>query len=79
MNRKKSKIKYIQRKPVISSSISSIGYDSPSQTLELQFVEGAVYQYFDFPKLLYQKFLTADSKGRFLTDHVKGKYEFLKI
>lgn len=34
------------RQPVSSSNIRSIGYDSKSNTLEIEFHSGGVYQYF---------------------------------
>ena len=41
------------RQPVSSSNIRSIGYDSESNTLEIEFHSGGVYQYFGvhFPHL----------------------------
>ena len=35
------------RQPVSSSNIRSIGYDSMSSTLEIEFHSGGVYQYFN--------------------------------
>ena len=40
----------MNRKPVRSSNISSIGYDSESKTLEIEFHSGGVYQYFNVPE-----------------------------
>lgn len=40
----------MNRKSVTSSNIASIGYDETSETLEIEFKNGGVYQYFDVPQ-----------------------------
>ena len=41
----------MDRQPVNSKMINSIGYDSSTGTLEIEFkTDGAVWQYFDFPE-----------------------------
>ncbi len=44
----------MERFPVQSSNIKSIGYDSDRQTLELEFANGGVYQYFNVTEDIYQ-------------------------
>lgn len=39
----------MKRIPVSSSNLASVGYDETSQTLEIGFLHGGVYQYFDVP------------------------------
>jgi hypothetical protein len=39
----------MNREAVTSSNIASIGYDEDSQTLEIEFLNGGLYQYFDVP------------------------------
>ena len=34
---------------VASSNIASIGYDPDSETLEIEFTNGSIYQYFNIP------------------------------
>jgi hypothetical protein len=54
----------MQRAPVESSSIASIGYAPQERVLELEFRQsGEVYQYFDVPAEEYTAFLAAGSKG----------------
>jgi hypothetical protein len=43
----------VDRKPVSSSNISSIGYDPKSQTLEIEFHSGGIYQYDGVAQNLY--------------------------
>jgi KTSC domain len=62
----------MQRVPVESSSIASIGYASQERVLELEFRQsGEVYQYFDVPAEEYTAFLAADSKGTYVNQQLK--------
>ena len=69
----------MQRYPVSSSNISSIGYDQRSATLEVEFTSGDVYRYFDVPEHLHQQFLRAASLGQFLNDNIRYRYRYQKI
>jgi hypothetical protein len=59
------------RQPVRSSNIASIGYDSGSSTLEVEFVTGAVYQYYNVPKSVYEGLMNAKSHGSYFARYVK--------
>ena len=51
------------RDPVSSSNIASIGYDPGSETLEIEFTNGSIYQYFNVPAGLHEQLMAAPSKG----------------
>lgn len=67
------------RAPVVSSNVASVGYDEDSSTLEVEFNNGAVYQYFDVSKSVYEGLIGADSVGSYLASHVKGNYRYSKV
>ena len=67
------------RTPVDSSNITSIGYDEASNTFEIEFHSGAVYQYFDVPLNVYQGIMAAGSKGQYFAQHIKGYYRYVKV
>jgi curved DNA-binding protein CbpA len=50
---------------VKSSHIISAGYDRTERILFLKFKGNDVYRYFDFPESLFEKFLAAESQGKF--------------
>ncbi|MEU7512083.1 KTSC domain-containing protein [Streptomyces sp. NPDC042898] len=64
---------------VVSSNVKSIAYDAPSCVLEVKFKSGAVYRYYNVPVAIHELFLEADSKGRYLARHIKGKFRFRMI
>jgi KTSC domain len=61
----------MQRVPVESSNVASIGYAPQERVLELEFRQsGEVYHYFDVPAEEYTAFLAADSKGTYVNQHL---------
>ena len=69
----------MNRNLVTSSNISSIGYDSNDEILEIEFKDGSVYQYLQTPISEYDAIMNAKSHGQYLAQNVKGKYNFRKI
>ena len=69
----------MKRNHVESSNIESIGYDSSSQTLEIEFLNGTIYQYFDVQQHIYDGLISADSHGKYLAANIKGHYRYSKV
>ena len=70
----------MDRKYVSSSNIASIGYDSISQVLEVEFLNGSIYQYYNVPEALYEGLMSADSHGKYLDANIKkGGYRYSKV
>ena len=57
---------------VASSSVRRAGYDATFRRFYVQFVSGATYVYEDVPDDVYQDFLAARSKGKFIYDVIRG-------
>lgn len=64
---------------VESSTIKALGYLSSAKVLEVEFVSGGRYRYFDVPQEVYNQFLLTESKGRYLASHIKNNFEYEKI
>jgi len=69
----------MDRTPVSSSNVLSIGYDSEKMVLEIEFVSGLVYEYYDVPIHIYENLLASDSIGGFLHHHVKGFFSYSQV
>ncbi|MDA2939146.1 KTSC domain-containing protein [Acidobacteria bacterium AH-259-A15] len=69
----------MNRTPVDSSNIASIGYDPQTLTLELEFTSGRVYQYFDVPSTTHEQLMQAESKGKFFNAQIKGIYRYARL
>lgn len=62
----------IQRIPVSSSAMKSVGYSETRQVLEIEFPNGTIYQYSDVPKSVYEGLMAAESHGRYFHRHIRG-------
>ena len=69
----------MNRHHVASSNIRAIGYDSASQTLEVEFLNGSVYQYYGVTEFLHQQIMQASSKGQFLNQYIKNAYPYSRV
>jgi hypothetical protein len=64
----------MDREYVDSSMITSFGFDPSNSTLEIEFKNGAVWQYFDVPESVYYEMKSASSCGKFFHSSIKGQY-----
>jgi len=62
--------------PVSSSNVKSIGYENG--ILEVIFHNGLAYRY-DVPESVYREFMSAPSKGRFVSSRLKGRYSERRV
>ena len=69
----------MDRYSVVSSNISAVGYDEQFETLEVEFLNGSIYQYYNVPRNLYEQLMQAGSKGRFLNTYIKNAYPYSRI
>lgn len=70
----------MERIPVESSNLASVGYDKDSSTLEVEFQNGAIYQYFGVPEIEYSGLMKAASKGSYLNQNIKkAGYTYTRI
>ena len=72
-------VSHIPREPVYSSAIAKIGYSKRRHSLEIEFVNGAVYRYLGVPPAVYRDLMSAASKAQFYDFHVKGHYRSVSI
>ena len=64
----------MRRRTVSSSAISSVGYDRKAKVLELEFSSGGVSDYYEVPPKVYTALMAAESKGRFISEQIRGRY-----
>jgi hypothetical protein len=67
------------RKRVSSSNIRSIGYESESLMLEIEFNTGSIYQYYDVPVSIHDSLMVASSHGSYFSRHIKDRYRWRKM
>ena len=67
------------RQKVTSSNVAAVGYDEMSQTLEVEFKNSDVYQYFKVPENIYVSLMTSPSIGQAVHKLLRGKFEDKKV
>lgn len=68
----------VERVPVTSSNIKSVGHDPDTNTLAVEFSDGSVYHYHDVEKDIHEGLVAAKSVGGYLHSTIKGKYKHSK-
>jgi len=66
----------MRRIRVNSSSVASVGYEAKTRTLEIEFLNGRVYRYFEVPPEEHQALMNADSKGTHVNQCIIGAFEY---
>lgn len=62
-----------------SSQIAAVGYDPAAKLLHVEFKSGGTYAYEDVPADKADAFVKSDSKGRFLSAHIKSQHAHRKV
>jgi hypothetical protein len=69
----------MERQAVSSSNIASIGYDFDTEILEIEFLNGAVYEYRNVPSTVYNELMNASSHGSFFNREIRMQFPYEKI
>ena len=69
----------IRREAVESRSIASIGFHTELRVLEIEFRSGALYRYFAVPRSIFEGIRQAESKGRYFSQSIRGRFEFHRL
>ena len=69
----------MRRRLVESASVRSVGYYVAERTLELEYVNGSVYRYYDVPQPTYAGLLAAPSIGAYVNAEIKPYFEFAEL
>ena len=70
----------MRRVPVTSTNLAAVGYDGFARVLEVEFLDGRVYQYFDVPMHVYHDLLEVTGPGVYLNAEVKqGGFRYKRV
>jgi len=69
----------VERTAVKSSNLASIGFDEDNNVLEVEFLNGSVYQYLDVPRWVYDDMMLAESSGKFFNTEIRPSYAFNRV
>lgn len=76
-----NKGKELKKHYVDSSNIQWIAYDEELNNLYVAFNNNSVYVYYEVPKEIFENFMRAGSKGRYLHMYIKrnNRYKYKKL
>ena len=69
----------MHRIPVASAEITQVGYQEDSETLEIQFVHGGVYQFFNVPSEVFAGLMSAPSKEGYYHTRIGERFPCSRI
>jgi len=69
----------MERIPVQSSNLAAIGYDPASETLEVEFLTGTVYEYRNISQFIYDELMNSPSRGSFFSREIRNSYPYERI
>ncbi len=69
----------MNRVPVKSSNILSIGYDADNQMLEVEFNTKRIYRYSSVPPRVYAALMQSQSHGKYFLTKINGQYSHIEV
>jgi KTSC domain len=69
----------MHRFPVPSKEITQVGYQEDSEVLEIQFVKGGVYQFFNVPSNVFDEFMKAPSKEGYYHSKIGERFPCSRV
>ena len=69
----------MDRIPVASSNIASIGYEADSQVLEVEYIKGGIYQFMNVPSDVHEELMNSSSKGTYMNQVVKKMFVVVQV
>ena len=69
----------MEMKPVESSNIAEIGYDSAAKALRIKFKNGGTHEYADVPADAHKALMDAESVGSHFHRNIRGAYLSHKV
>jgi len=70
---------YLERLPVKSRILRSVGYDASTKILEIEFQNGLVYQFLNVPPKVSADLMRSDEIGKYFTDKVRSRFQTKQV
>ncbi|MCX6683509.1 MAG: KTSC domain-containing protein [Methanoregula sp.] len=69
----------MERQPVKSRILRSVGYDDNTKILEIEFHSGLVYEYGGVPPKVYKDLMSSDAIAKYFTDKVRTQFRTKQV
>lgn len=64
---------------VISSALTHVAYSPSTRELDIRLVTGRTYRYADIPPEIYERLMSAPSKGAFYNAQIRNEYAYREL
>jgi hypothetical protein len=65
----------VERQPVKSRILRSVGYDDTTKILEIEFQSGLLFQYSGVPPKVYADLMHSGEIGKYFSEKVRPKFQ----
>jgi len=69
----------LERQPVKSRILRSVGYDDSTKILEIEFHTGLVYQYSGVLPKVYKDLMHSDEIGKYFSEKIRPKFQTKQV
>jgi len=69
----------VEREPVKSVILRSVGYDAGTKVLEIEFQNGLVYQFMDVPLKVYRDLMSSGSIGKYFSEKIRPRFQTKQV
>ncbi|MFC3395928.1 KTSC domain-containing protein [Brenneria rubrifaciens] len=69
----------MKRKRVASSELFAIGYDAEKSMLEVELLNGSIYQYFGVAQMIYEELMASSAKYQYYSRYIRNSFDYEKI
>ena len=69
----------MERQPVKSRILRSVGYDDNTKILEIEFQNGLVYQFLNVPLKVYTDLIRSSEIGKYFTEKVRSRFQTKQV
>jgi hypothetical protein len=69
----------VERQPVKSRILHSVGYDNSTKILEIEFHTGLVFQYSGVPSKVYADLMRSGEMGKYFSEKVRTQFRTKQV
>jgi hypothetical protein len=69
----------LERLPVKSCILRSVGYDDAMKNMEIEFHSGLIFQYSGVPSKVYSDLISSNAVGKYFSEKVRNRFRAKQI
>ncbi|GAB7262115.1 MULTISPECIES: KTSC domain-containing protein [Dickeya] len=69
----------MERKRVSSTELFAVGYDSENRILEVELLNGSLYQYKNVARMIYEELMASNAKARYYARYIRNSFPYDKL